>query len=66
MGAILSAALMLETLGWKEEAAAIERAVERAVQQRQTTTDVGGTLSTSAVGDWIAAQLGTQNAERRT
>jgi 3-isopropylmalate dehydrogenase len=61
MGAILSAALMLETLGWKEEAAAIEKTVERAVHGRRATADVGGSLSTSAVGDWIAAQLRTTN-----
>jgi isocitrate/isopropylmalate dehydrogenase len=52
---------MLETLGWKEEAAAIERAVERAVHDGQTTGDIGGRLSTSAVGDWIAAELRTEN-----
>jgi 3-isopropylmalate dehydrogenase len=61
MGAILSAALMLETVGWTEEAAAIEGAAERAVQQQQTTADVGGKLSTTAVGDWIAAELRTEN-----
>ena len=60
MGAILSAALMLETLGWKAEAAGIERAVERAVQRGQTTSDIGGALSTAAVGDWIVAQLRTE------
>ena len=55
MGAILSAALMLETLGWTHEAAAIERAVEAAVHAGQTTSDIGGTLGTAAVGDAIAA-----------
>lgn len=56
MGAILSAALMLDTLGRGEEAAAIERAVEAAVAAGQTTTDIGGSLGTRAVGDWIAAR----------
>ena len=37
MGAILSAAMMLETLGRKDEAAAIEQAVEAAVHAGQTT-----------------------------
>ena len=55
MGAILSAALMLETLGARDEAEAIERAVEAAVAAGQTTTDIGGTLGTREVGDWIAA-----------
>jgi len=54
MGAILSAALMLETVGWKDEAKRIEAAVESAVRERQATTDIGGTLGTSQVGDWIS------------
>jgi len=53
VGAILSSALMLETLGHPQEAAAIERAVEAAIAARQTTTDIGGTLGTREVGDWI-------------
>ncbi len=54
MGAILSAALMLETLGRNEEAKAMEAAVEAAVQAGQTTVDIGGGLGTREVGDWIA------------
>jgi 3-isopropylmalate dehydrogenase len=57
MGAILSAALMLETLGWNEEARAIESVVERAVGENQTTGDIGGSLGTREVGDWIARSL---------
>jgi 3-isopropylmalate dehydrogenase len=57
MGAILSAALMLETLGWTTEGAAIERAVERAVHDGQTTADIGGTLGTREVGDVIVSLL---------
>jgi 3-isopropylmalate dehydrogenase len=57
MGAILSAALMLETLGATDEAARIESAVEAAVHEGATTGDVGGTLGTTQVGDWIAARI---------
>src|SRR5262245_41767549 len=57
MGAILSAALLLETNGWTAEAHAIEQAVEAAVDAGQTTVDVGGTLGTAAVGDAIAAAV---------
>jgi 3-isopropylmalate dehydrogenase len=57
MGAILSAALMLETLGWTAEARAIEDAVETCVHDGQTTTDIGGALGTDAVGDAVAARL---------
>jgi 3-isopropylmalate dehydrogenase len=57
VGAILSSALMLETLGWTREAAAIEAAVAAAVTSRQVTADVGGTLGTRETGDAIAALI---------
>jgi 3-isopropylmalate dehydrogenase len=57
MGAVLSAALMLETLGWTDEAKRIESAVEAAVLAGETTTDVGGSRGTSQVGDWLAKQV---------
>jgi 3-isopropylmalate dehydrogenase len=56
-GAILSAALMLETLGRTEDARRIERAVEAAVQAGETTRDVGGTLGTKDAGDAILRRL---------
>jgi 3-isopropylmalate dehydrogenase len=57
MGAILSAALMLEVNGRADEAARIERAVEAAVAAEQTTTDIGGSLGTREVGEWIAREV---------
>ena len=57
VGAILSSALMLETLGWTREAAAIESAIAAAVADRQVTADVGGTLGTRETGDAIAALI---------
>ena len=57
MGAILSTALMLETLGAVDEARAIERAVEAAIAQNHTTSDIGGSLGTREVGDWIAKRV---------
>lgn len=57
MGAILSAALMLETLGRVEASRAIEHAVEAAVLEGKTTADVGGPLGTREVGDWIAQRI---------
>lgn len=61
IGAVLSAALMLEVAGRTDESAAIERAVEASVRAGQTTSDIGGTLATTAVGDWIAGALRTQS-----
>jgi 3-isopropylmalate dehydrogenase len=57
MGAILTAALMLQHLGWTEEAARIEEAVEWAVRDGVTTADIGGTKGTKEVGEAIAARL---------
>ncbi len=53
-GAILSSALMLETLGHGEAAAEIERAVAESVRADATTRDLGGSLKTSEAGDRIA------------
>ena len=57
IGAILSAALLLETLGRVEDARRIETAVEQAVQAREVTRDVGGTLGTREAGDAILRRL---------
>ena len=57
IGAILSAALMLETLGRIEDARRIERAVEQAVQAGETTRDIGGLLGTREAGAAIVKRL---------
>jgi len=57
MGAILTAAMMLLHLGLKREAEKIEDAVLEAVRQKKTTQDVGGTLGTREVGEWISQHV---------
>jgi len=57
MGAILTAGLMLEHLGWSEEAGRIEAAVRWAVETDRTTSDLAGPLGTREVGDAIAERL---------
>jgi 3-isopropylmalate dehydrogenase len=57
VGAILSSALMLDTLGATDEASRIESAVEAAVHAGQTTGDIGGNLGTTQVGDAIVERL---------
>ncbi len=55
---ILSAAWMLRlSFGLNTEATVIEAAVEAALEQNQTTGDIGGTLTTSEVGAWIASYV---------
>ena len=60
IGAIASAALMLETLGLTREAEAIDDAVLQVVRNNQVTQDIGGSLGTQEAGDAIvsAIQLG--------
>ena len=57
-GAILSAGLMLEYLGYDEAALAVERAVRDSIASGETTRDLGGTLSTSEAGESIRARVG--------
>ena len=64
LGAILSAALMLDFLGHRAEAAAIERAATQAVLERQVTPDIGGALGTRETGDYVTRAIQV-NAERR-
>jgi 3-isopropylmalate dehydrogenase len=57
IGAIASMALLLETQGATDEAAAVDAAVLKAVKENQVTTDIGGTLGTREAGDFIAKAL---------
>jgi 3-isopropylmalate dehydrogenase len=53
MGAILSAGMMLEAIGRRDDARILERAVVDCVRGRQCTRDLGGPLGTRATGDAI-------------
>jgi tartrate dehydrogenase/decarboxylase/D-malate dehydrogenase len=57
LGAIWSAALMLESLGEDEAARRLMRALETVCHDGPRTRDVGGNASTSEVGDAIAARM---------
>jgi 3-isopropylmalate dehydrogenase len=54
VGAVLSTSLMLGNLGHAAAAAEIEAAVAASIRAGQTTHDLGGTLTTSEVGDLLA------------
>jgi 3-isopropylmalate dehydrogenase len=54
IGAISTAAMMLEHLGLAAEAARINAAVFEAVRQKRTTQDIGGSLGTKEAAEWIA------------
>jgi len=57
IGAILTAAMMLDHLGLSAESQKINEAVLAAVRQKKTTQDIGGTHGTRECGDWIAARV---------
>jgi 3-isopropylmalate dehydrogenase len=57
IGAILSAALMLDSLGRADDARRVERAVEEAVHAGETTRDIGGSLGTKEAGTAILKRL---------
>jgi 3-isopropylmalate dehydrogenase len=56
-GAILTAAMMLNHLGLKREADKIDAAVLEAVRQKETTTDIGGSLGTKEAAEWVAKRV---------
>jgi len=57
LGAILTAAMMLEYLGFDDESQLIERAVTSAIQAGQTTKDLGGSLGTKAATEAVLQRL---------
>ncbi len=61
-GAILTAAMMLAHLGMSGEAQKLEAAVLEAVRQKKTTSDIGGTLGTREVGEWVAERVSSSNS----
>ena len=54
LGAVLSAAMMCDHIGWQREAQIIEASVRAAVRESKVTPDIGGELRTEQVGDWLA------------
>ncbi|MGI9112455.1 MAG: isocitrate/isopropylmalate family dehydrogenase, partial [Gaiellaceae bacterium] len=57
VGAIWSAALLLEHLGEAEGAARLMGALEDVCREGTRTRDLGGTASTSEVGDAVSAHV---------
>ncbi len=57
MAAMLTVGMMLDHLGYPEEASQIETAVAEAIHQGITTPDFGGRLGTREVGNWICERL---------
>ncbi len=65
LGSVLTSAMMLDFLGWKMEGDLLRRAVHAALKENRVTPDLGGEMTTVAVGDWIA-EFVTKNAAYRS
>src|SRR5579863_2295053 len=57
MGAILAVGMMFDYFGWSEAAKKIEDAVRTALREDKTPVDLGGSLGTQAIGDFIATRI---------
>ncbi|HEX6083648.1 MAG TPA: 3-isopropylmalate dehydrogenase [Thermoanaerobaculia bacterium] len=57
LGAILTAAMMLDYLGFADAAQEIERAVTETIHAGETTHDLGGSLGTKAAGEAVLRRL---------
>jgi 3-isopropylmalate dehydrogenase len=64
IGSVLSSAMMIEEIGWPEEAAVIREAVRASVREGKTTTDLGGAMGTREVGDWLANYVTRHGVKR--
>lgn len=57
LGSILTSAMMLDYLGWSDEADSLRAAIRAALQETFVTPDLGGDKQTREVGDWIAHRV---------
>jgi 3-isopropylmalate dehydrogenase len=57
LGSVLTAAMLLEFLGWNREARIMRDAVKEALLNNYLTVDLGGQSSTAAMGDWLAGYV---------
>ena len=63
MGAILSVGMMFEYLGWKRESETIEAAVRAALREGKTPAELGGSMGTREVGEWLANSIAKAGAD---
>ncbi len=49
--------MMFDYFGWADAAKKIENAVRAALRQNKTPADLGGSLGTQAIGDFVANHI---------
>ena len=56
-GSVLASSMMLDFLGWTDEARLLKESVKSAVWDGISTIDLGGKKMTTEVGDWLATYV---------
>src|SRR6202795_939584 len=64
MGAVLAAGMMFAYLGWTAEAQAIQSIVRAAIREGMTPAELGGSLGTREVGDWLTNSVSKSGLTR--
>jgi 3-isopropylmalate dehydrogenase len=64
MGAVLTVGMMLDDLGWAAESQAVEATVRAALREGKTPAELGGTLGTCEIGDWLANAISKTGVSR--
>lgn len=57
LATVLTVGMMMSHLGFREEEARLTALVREAIETGHCTEDVGGTMGTRAVGDWVVNQV---------
>lgn len=57
MGSILAVGMMFDYFGWSDAAKKIENGVRVALRENKTPVDLGGSLGTRSIGDFIAERV---------
>lgn len=63
--ALLTVGAMLSYLGWPAEEERIEAAITAALEAKQVTRDLGGSLSTDAAARWVRERISADGKRRR-
>src|ERR1700675_3779415 len=64
MGSILTVGMMFAYLGWTAEAQAIQDAVRTGIREEKTPAELGGSLGTREVGDWLTNSVSKSGLTR--
>jgi 3-isopropylmalate dehydrogenase len=62
MGAVLTVAMMFGYLGWKRESESIEAAVRAALREGKTPAELGGSMGTRELGEWLTNSVAKTGA----